>query len=278
MKFIPAILLFTAAFIFVFYNRIIRENITAIFNNYIFAVNVMIKKSISSIKASAIIRLELAVFAVCVFMILLTGQIFLLAAAVPVMIIVPKLYVTSQRKKYISLYYASLPGFLESIIAGLKAGLSVIKTFQQIALRDKGPLGVEISMVLKKTELGSGFNSALLELKERIPIKENEIIVSAINTAQETGGNITEVLVSILETIRKRGELSREVKSLTSQGVLSGIIVGLLPLFMIAVICIMDPGFIAPLFNTTAGMLSLAAAAVMEITGGFFIAKIVDVK
>lgn len=261
-----------------YYNRSIRLYILSKINDYKTGINSLIKSSITGIKSSAIIRLEIAVVLFMLFFVILTGQWFFILLGIPVMFAVPKMYTANERKKYINQYYTGLTGFLESTISGLKAGLSVVKAFQQIAQRDKGPIGIEISQVLKKVELGKSLQDSLLELSEKIPLKENEIIISAMITALETGGNITEVLSNILDTIRKREELGREVKSLTSQGVLSGIIVGALPVFMIVIISVIDPSYIAPLFNTGIGMAALVAAVVMEITGAVIIAKIVDVK
>jgi tight adherence protein B len=278
VKIIYALFLFAAAAILVYYNRVIRLYILSKINDYKSGVNSIIKSSITGIKTSAIIRLEISVALLTAFFVMLTGQWLLIIFGAPIMLVIPKMYAVNERKKYISQYYAGLTGFLESVISGLKAGLSVVAAFQQIAARDKGPIGMEISQVLKKVGLGKSLQEALLELAEKIPLKENEIVVSAVNTAMETGGNITEVLSNILDTIRKREELGREVKSLTSQGVLSGIIVGLLPVFMIVVISFMDPSYIEPLFNTGIGLAALAAAVVMEITGAVVIARIVDVK
>jgi len=278
VKIIYALFLFAAAAIIVYYNRVIRLFILSKINDYKSGVNSIIKSSITGIKTSAIIRLEIAAALFMAFFVMLTGQWLLIIFGAPIMLVIPKMHADYERKKYISQYYAGLTGFLESVISGLKAGLSVVAAFQQIAARDKSPIGLEISQVLKKVSLGKSLQESLLELAEKIPLKENEIVVSAVNTAMETGGNITEVLSNILDTIRKREELGREVKSLTSQGVLSGIIVGLLPVFMIVVISFMDPSYIEPLFNTGIGLAALAAAVVMEITGAVVIARIVDVK
>lgn len=278
MKIIPAIFLFLSVAIAIYFNRIIGRHILSKISGYRSSVKSLIKSSISSIKSSAIIRIEIAALIAVVLIFIMTKQWAVIIAGLPIMLLIPNTYASYERKKYISQYYSGLTGFLESVISGLKAGLSVTKAFQQVAERDRSPVGVEISQVLKKTGLGKSLSDALLELAEKIPLKENEIIISAINTALETGGNITEVLSNILDTIRKREELGREVKSLTSQGVLSGFIVGLLPVFMMVIISFMDPSYIEPLFNTGIGRAALAAAVVMEITGAVFIAKIVDVK
>jgi len=144
-------------------------------------------------------------------------------------------------------------------------------------VKDKGPIGREFSVVLSEVEMGRGLSESLEGLAGRIPVRENEIIISAMTTAIESGGNITEVLSGILETIRKREAVNKEVEALTSQGVMSGIVVGVLPFFLLGMIAVIDPGFVAPLFNTTAGIIVLCSAVVMEIIGAFFIKKTVTI-
>jgi tight adherence protein B len=86
------------------------------------------------------------------------------------------------------------------------------------------------------------------------------------------------VLSTILATIRQREALLRDVKALTSQGLLSGLIVGALPFLLAGVMLLMDPELMLPLFTTREGALMIAAAVIMEATGGFIIFKIVDIK
>ncbi|MEI7542028.1 MAG: type II secretion system F family protein [bacterium] len=278
MKIISAFLIFLSVTISVYYHKSIKSYLLSKIKIYKEKLNLLIKSSLTGIKSSAILKLEIAAILLTIVSVIITRQWLIFILSLPVLFFIPKIHEAYERKKYIRQYYLGLTGFLEAVISGLKAGLSIVKALAQFAVMDKSPIGIEILQVLKKVELGKSLQDALIELAEKIPLKENEIIISAVNTALETGGNITEVLATILDTIRKREELGREVKTLTSQGVLSGIIVGLLPVFMIIVISIMDPSYMAPLFNTTIGLTALVVAVLMEITGAIIIMKIVNVK
>jgi len=238
----------------------------------------IVKKGIVDIDLKEIIRLEIILFCFVVIFSFLVKEILIFLFSIPAYIIAPKLYLEYKKKEYITQYYKSMIDFLESIISNLKSGLSIIKALQIYAQREKGPSGNEISIILKKVELGKSLQDALWELSERIPLRENQIMISAIANGIETGGNITEILENILQTIRKREELNREIKALTSQGILSGLIVGLLPFLLVAALLFIDPDFIKPLFSTTMGNILLITAIIMEIIGAFFIKKIIDIK
>jgi len=238
----------------------------------------LIKTSIANVNLKEILRIEIVFVAAAVIFSLLLNQILIFLFFLPVFVVFPGIYVKQKQKKYVEQYYNSLVDFLESIVSNLKSGLSIIKSLQVYAQRDKGPVGNEISVVLKNVQIGRPLQEALSELSDRIPLRENQMIISAMINSMETGGNITEILENVLETIRKRDELNREIKTLTSQGVLSGMIVGLLPFLLVFVLFFIDPAFIEPLFNTTTGNVLLIVAVLMEIMGAFFIRKIVDVK
>ena len=51
----------------------------------------------------------------------------------------------------------------------------------------------------------------------------------AIRIQREVGGNLAELLDTVAETMMQRERLRREVKALTAEGRISGIILGLLP-------------------------------------------------
>jgi hypothetical protein len=63
--------------------------------------------------------------------------------------------------------------------------------------------------------------------------KDLEWVVGAIDINRETGGNLSEVLDSVSATIRERGRIARQVRTLTAEGRLSARILIALPLLML---------------------------------------------
>ncbi|GEM_PF-1020860 len=278
MKSLFFILLFAAFAIFAYFYR---AAISAIKNravSYAGFVEGLVKNSIAGVKKSAIVRIEAAAGAVLFALCAVTGMWILLVPSAAIMLILPKIYVSMERRRYLEQYRAGLQGFLEHLIAALRSGTSVTRALQDFCASDNSPVGREISLVIQKTGLGSAMKEAFIELNSRVPVGENEILTAALSTALETGGNLSEVLSAILSTIRQRDSLLREVKALTSQGILSGIIVGALPFLLAGVLSVMDPELMLPLFTTREGLLMAAAAVLMESIGAFIIYRIVDIK
>lgn len=278
MKIIFAALACAAAGALVYSYKTVFSYVEERRRGYVDTLKKMIKESFYAVSSNEIIKVTLAALLFAAALGAATGSLIAaLAAAIPAFF-APKMYLRYKQEQYIKKYRSSIPGMIESMVSSLKAGFSIVKAIEVIAARDKGPAGAEFSLVLKKTGLGASVQEALSELAARVPVKENAILVSALSSAMETGGNISSVLESILFTIRRREDVERELKTLTSQGVLSGIIIGLLPFMLVFVIYFIDRDFVMPLFTTTAGNLMLAAAVVMELIGAFFIKKIVSIK
>jgi tight adherence protein B len=95
---------------------------------------------------------------------------------------------------------------------------------------------------------------------------------------RESGGNMAEVLDTVVETIRERFDLRRLVKTLTAQGRMARWILTLLPVFLAIVISLLNPAYMAPLFSTKSGQVLVALAVVMVVAGSLVIKRIVNIK
>ena len=95
---------------------------------------------------------------------------------------------------------------------------------------------------------------------------------------RESGGNLTEVLIKIGETIRARFKLMGQVKALTAQGRFSSWVLGGLPVALGLIISLLNPDYIMLLFNDPFGKMMVTMAVVLEMIGFMAIRKIVDVK
>jgi len=66
-----------------------------------------------------------------------------------------------------------------------------------------------------------------------------------------------------------------KIRSLTAQGKLQGIVVGLLPLALAMVLFFMDPTAMSPLVTLPIGWMVCAVIAILEFLGAFTIWKII---
>ncbi len=112
----------------------------------------------------------------------------------------------------------------------------------------------------------------------RVPNEELKIVVSAYIIQRKVGGNLAEILETTAETIRERIKIQGQIKVLTTQGKLSGVLVGGLPIVLGFILVGLNPEYMAPLISTLPGYVCIGLAAVMQGIGAFAIYKIVDIK
>jgi tight adherence protein B len=134
-----------------------------------------------------------------------------------------------------------LPVALDSIANGLQAGLSLPQSLEVVGRDMPAPLGVELAIVIRELGLGLGIEEALGNLADRIPLKEVEIFVAAIHIQFRTGGNLSDILRTLANTVRERLRIRGEVRTLTAQAKLSSYIVSLLPIGIALAIKFINP-------------------------------------
>ena len=180
-------------------------------------------------------------------------------------------------KKRINRFELQLVDGLTLISNALKSGTSFTKAIEVMVAETKSPLSVLFSRFLKETHLGASVEAALNNLSKREKSEELKIAVVSINIARQTGGNLSEILLHIADTIRERERIKGKVDSLTAQGKLSGIIVGSLPVLLAVVLYFIDPIMMRPLFKTFIGQIILLGVLLVELAGFKWINKIVNI-
>ncbi len=103
-------------------------------------------------------------------------------------------------------------------------------------------------------------------------------MVQAMVIQRETGGNLSEILGNIHDTIRNRIRIAGEVQALTAQGRLSGWVLACLPVGIAILFFLISPSYIMGLFSDPRGQMLVAGGVASEILGVMLIMKIVDVR
>ena len=142
----------------------------------------------------------------------------------------------------------------------------------------QAPIGVEFQKVVNEMNLGSTLEVALENMNKRVESKDFDLVVTAVLIQRQVGGNLSQVLDSISNTINERIRMRREVMSLTAQGRLSGVIVGSLPFIMIAILLSINSNYFNPVTSSEKGRLLIAAAAFLELLAVVIIRHIVNIK
>jgi tight adherence protein B len=171
-----------------------------------------------------------------------------------------------------------LPDNLQVLASALRAGHSFVGALAVVAQDAPDPARREFQQVVADDQLGVPIEDSLREVARRMESTELEQVGLLAELQRASGGNMAEVLETVVETIRERFDLRRLVKTLTAQGRMARWILTLLPVFLAVGISLLNPAYMRPLFATTPGQVLVAIATVMVITGSLVIKRIVNIK
>ena len=171
-----------------------------------------------------------------------------------------------------------LPDNLQVLASALRAGHSFVGALAVVAADAPEPAQREFRRVVADDQLGVPIDESLRDVARRMESTELEQVGLLAELQRESGGNMAEVLDTVVETIRERFDLRRLIKTLTAQGRMARWILTLLPVFLAAVISLLNPGYMQPLFGTTPGKFLVVLAVVMVVAGSLVIKRIVNIK
>jgi tight adherence protein B len=160
----------------------------------------------------------------------------------------------------------------------LRAGFSFNQAMS-IAVRDMfPPISDEFARVLRENSLGKSLDDSLRNLIERNEDEDLNMVVTALLIQRQVGGNLSEILDTISNTIRERVRIKGEVKTLTAQGRISALVIGFLPTGLALILTIINPEYILTLFQYSLGIMMVVAGVIMQLIGIYAIFKLVDIK
>jgi tight adherence protein B len=189
----------------------------------------------------------------------------------------PKYAVSVMKKRRLTQFERQLPDSLLMVAGGMRAGASLTIAMESMIKEQKPPLSQEFELMLREQRLGVDFDTAMKNMEQRLPLQDFILVVAAIRISREVGGNLAEILETLAETLRRKHQMEGKINALTAQGKMQGLVMTLLPVFLLVILANMEPESMAPMFNTLAGWATLAVIGVMEVIGYVAIQKIVTI-
>lgn len=206
-----------------------------------------------------------------------TGSLVIALLLAALLAFLPRKVYAWMKQKRIDKIQEQLPDALQMLSGSLRAGVGFAPAMEVLVHDGQPPLAQELALVLREQHLGVRTEEALEHFSDRVPIVDAKLFVSAVNISREVGGNLAETLATLAETLRRRLIMENKVKALTSQGRLQGIVMAMLPVFLIGYLTFMYSSTMQPMFHTWHGWLVIAICVVMEYLGYRMCRKIMTI-
>lgn len=187
-------------------------------------------------------------------------------------------FVQYRADQRIRAFERQLPDTLNLLAGALRAGFSFMQGVETVAEETTDPMRRELQLVLNEARLGRPLEDSLDAVAARMRSRDLEWAVMAIRIQREVGGNLASLLDTVADTMTKRERLRREIRALTSEGRLSGVVLSIFPPAFGALLWVMQPDYIQQLFDHSTGVAALIVAGVLSVVGWFWLRKIVDIE
>lgn len=190
----------------------------------------------------------------------------------------PGFWLKRKEKQRERRFNEGLGDMITAIIGSLRAGFSFPQSLKMVAEESESPIKEEMESVMRELQYGSSIEEALNHLYERVPSEDLALMIQAIVIQRQVGGNLATVLDKIVQTIRERTKIQGQISTLTAQGRLSGIVIGLLPIILGVLFYFIQPAYITTLFKNPIGIIMVVVGLVSGFIGFMMIRKITNIE
>lgn len=240
-------------------------------------IQTRISQSASSTTVSNLVLFSLALAVAGFFVTFLFAPVLPLELAVAfILSCIPFALISWKRSKRIQAFNTALPGAIDMMGRALRAGHSMSAAIEMVSKDAIEPAASEFHEVFKQQNFGLPLREALLQMLDRVPSQDLRVLVTAILVQRDTGGNLVEILDRTVFIIRERLRIHGEIRIQTAQGRMTGWILSALPILMLVLINLVNPGYSSVLLTDPGGRKMIYAAVGLIVLGSVIINRIVN--
>lgn len=199
-----------------------------------------------------------------------------LLIGIPLGLSLPAIYVSMKRKERLAKFTVQLPDTLDYIARSLRAGNPFSASLKGVANEMPDPIGTEFGITFDEMNYGLELEDALHHLGKRSGSEEMNMFITAVLIQRTTGGNLADVLNRIAAVMRSRSTVMRDVAILSAEMRVSAYILIALPIFVAAVISILNPDYLSVLIDNPVGQIVILIQLVLMVIGYLIMRRMIN--
>jgi tight adherence protein B len=188
----------------------------------------------------------------------------------------PRWFLGFLRKRRQNVFLNDFADAIDVMVRGLKAGLPVSDAMKVIAAESGPPVGPEFMEVVEGQRVGIAIDQGIERMFERMPLSEVNFLGIVMAIQSKTGGNLSEALNNLSKVLRDRKKMKQKIRAVSQEAKSSAAIIGALPFVIMGALTVLNPEYLNPLFNTTAGNIMLVGCGTWMLTGVLVMRKMIN--
>lgn len=188
------------------------------------------------------------------------------------------LLVQRRERRRLAAFERRFPDAIDLMVRALRAGHALPSAFEFVGLEASEPVRQEFRVLFEHQNYGLSLESALRAFAQRMPLADARFFVTAVLVQREVGGNLADVLETLAQVIRERFRVARDVRVASAHGRITGVILGLFPFVIAAILVVLAPAQMRLLIDDPLGRQMLVVAVSLQLLGVALLRYILRVK
>jgi tight adherence protein B len=184
-------------------------------------------------------------------------------------------FLKNRRQKKFTREFANA---IDVIVRSVRSGLPTTEALKIVAKEMPEPVSGEFHKLVESMKVGVTLEQALKRMYDAMPTPEVSFFAIVMTIQGKSGGNLSEALSNLASVLRDRKRLQGKIKAMSSEAKASAMIIGSLPIVVMALVYFTTPGYIKLLFTERMGNIMLAGCAVWMAAGIGVMKKMISFK
>lgn len=190
----------------------------------------------------------------------------------------PRWLLAHLKKRRLKKFIDEFATAIDVIVRGVKSGLPLNDCLGIVAKEAEEPLRSEFAELVEQQRVGVPLNQCFERMLETTPLQEVNFFAIVIAIQQQAGGNLAEALGNLAQVLRDRKMLTSKVKALSAEARMSAIIIGILPIGVVASVYVSAPEYISLLWKKPMGHVMLMISLGWMMIGVMLMRKMINFK
>lgn len=203
----------------------------------------------------------------------ITGALLALTA-VFVLVIYIKARVNRRRQRFAD----QLTDALGVLAGSLRAGQSLLQAIEYVAQESPAPTSDEFRRVVFETRIGRDMTESMQAVALRMASIDFGWVADAVDINRELGGDLTEVLDNVSDTIRDRRVIDRQVQALSGEGRATAWVLLTTPVLVFVLLSWRTPENMRLFLANSTGQALMGVAIGGMIIGYVWVRRLVNIK
>jgi len=208
----------------------------------------------------------------------LTGSLVSSIAVVIAVVVAANLYLRYCIERREALFEARFLDALQIAVRSLRAGHPLIGAFHFIAEEGGPPVNELFEEVCQQQSLGMSLEDALRRVTDRYPSPDLRLFVSSVVVQLRSGGPLADMMERLADVIRDRMRVMHRARILTAQMQFSKRVLLALPVALFAVLAVINPHYMEPLFASNLGRVLLSIAGINLLLGAWVMNRLAVIR